>query len=178
VAGVYNATTTVTHSGTATEPITFISNLAMTPDGKASASASMGEIHLSGASNIQIRNLHALKVVVSGGSGITLAHDDTSLHVTNGAANVTALDSRLGGLVVVDGGSADTVLTTNEIGGVSIVGATDTAVTGNTLSGCGPAISVTDTASGTRLENNIMDDPSAACATLYPYGLTEVISAT
>ncbi|WP_157436439.1 PKD domain-containing protein [Actinospica robiniae] len=124
--------------------------------------------------------------VVAGGSNVTFTHDafnlstgatGPALHVTDSAAEVTVLDSRLMSSVVVDGGADGTVLTNDVLvatgpNNVSIVGASNTAVTGNTIGGCGQSVSVTGSAVGTSLENNIIDSTYNTCvAPPQSYGL-------
>jgi PKD repeat protein len=115
--------------------------------------------------------------VVDGSSNITFQHDLFSgtatplpaLQVTGASSDVTVEDSFSANGIIVDGGSTGTVLTTNRLvgeamGSVSVAGATNTAITGNTISDCGPAVSVTGSSSGTSIENNVIISPEAAAA--------------
>jgi PKD repeat protein len=72
---------------------------------------------------------------------------------------------------VVDDGATGTVVSTNEIQGmagppVSVAGASDTAITSNTVNTCSPGISVTGSSAGTSIENNVVNVQVAdACPT-------------
>ncbi|HEU5356500.1 MAG TPA: PKD domain-containing protein [Actinocrinis sp.] len=178
------AATTITHSGTAADPITFTGNGIWSIFG--TRNSAVAAFDISGASHVRIQNFGlvpgpAADAVVDGGSDITFSNDsfrrttvvEPSLHVTNAASAVTVRDSYLLGEVLVDGGSTGTVLTTNRVisiyaGAVSVVGAANTAITGNTISGCGPSVSITDSATATAVENNVINNPdttstSASC---------------
>jgi len=175
------AAATITHSGTASAPIVITGN-AVAPTGLGTliaGGAGISGLNLSGASDIQIENLRILSnpagdSVVDGGSDVTFTRDlfapnttagADALHVTGSAADVTVRDSLVEGPLVVDGGSTGTILTTNILtnttaanpGGLTVAGATDTAVTSNSIAACGTAVSVTDSASGTRVENNVIE---------------------
>lgn len=183
------AATTITQSGTASAPITFTGNAtwsALGPSGGASSS-----FDLSGASNIVIQNFSltpdaAADAVVQGGSGIGFNRDffrgstaaQPAVHVTGGASAVTVQDSLVESQILVDGGSTGTVVTTNRIypdytSPISVVGAANTAITSNTIYGCGPGVSVTDSATDTAIENNVIEnrqtnETGGACSASLP----------
>src|SRR5262249_41088212 len=96
-----------------------------------------------------------------------------ALHVTDASSAVTVQDSILSSRIVVDGGSTGTVVTTDRIPAVSVAGAANTAITSNTISGCGPSISITGSATGTSVENNVVSvQPATNCpASSQAYGI-------
>ncbi|HEV2345541.1 MAG TPA: PKD domain-containing protein [Actinocrinis sp.] len=178
--GTY-AAATITRSGTASAPITFTGNGVWLSFGVGRAASA--PLSISGASYLKIVDFRlapgsAADAVVSGGSNITFDNDnfnpptsaaavEPALHITNAASAVTVRDSILSSGVLVDGGSTGTVVTTNRIGAgftspVSVVGATNTAITSNTINGCGPSISITGSAAGTSVENNVISSPETA----------------
>src|SRR6185312_3517049 len=173
--GTY-APTTFTRSGTAAAPITVTGNGVWNPSavwGLNQATTATAPLTFSGASNVivedfQISNGTAADAVVDGSSDITFEHDSfvtsttglPAAHVTDGSSAVTLMDSYMGSGIIVDGGSTGTVVTTDrlssgDMGAHSIVGAADTAITSNTINGCGPEVAVTDSATGTSIENNV-----------------------
>ncbi|MBR7833358.1 PKD domain-containing protein [Actinospica durhamensis] len=175
-AGTY-AAATITRSGTADAPIVFTGNGIWSTTGM--TGEAWGLLSISGASHIRIQNFGFLPgttapaSVVSGASDITFRNDgfrsstagQPSLHIT-ASSGVTVLDSSADG-IDVDGGSTDTVLSTNLLYGyytsaVSVDGATDTAITSNTVDSCGPELSVADSAAGTSIENNVLVSPISA----------------
>jgi hypothetical protein len=175
--GTY-AATAITRSGTASAPIIFTGNGIRTAFGV--SSAAITSLTLTGASYVKIENFAitngtAADAIVDGGSNVTFSGDDLrastagepAFHVTDAASAVTLEDSFLYGGALVDGGSTGTVLTTNQFqtyyaSSLSVVGAANTAITSNTISGCGPNVSVTGASSGTSIENNVISYPSVA----------------
>ena len=170
----YASGATITRSGTAAAPIVFTSG------GTRRAAIGIGstassELTISGASNVEIENLTVYSgttaaVTVDGGSDDTIANDFfaseigaglTSVRVTGDASGVTVRDSTAYQGVVVDGGATGTVVSTNNLDAqdtvpLSVQGATNTALTSNTIYACSPGISVTGSSAGTSIENNIV----------------------
>lgn len=192
-AGTY-AATTITKSGTASAPITFTGNGLWTTFGVGRAATA--PISISGASYLRFVDFRfapgsSADTVVDGGSDITFDNDNfnsaaspaavvPALHVTNGASGVTVQDSIVSSGILIDGGSTGTVVTTNRVNGsfmtpLSVVGAANTAITSNTVGGCGPLTSVTGSATGTSIENNVLNGPAGAggnCpASAQPFGI-------
>jgi hypothetical protein len=185
--GTY-APTTFTRSGTAAAPITVTGNGVWNPTalwGLNPTSTATAPLTFSGASylnveDFEISNGSAADAVVDGSSDITFAHDSfatsatglPAAHVTDGSSAVTLQDSYLGSGLIVDGGSTGTVVTTdrlssNDMAPVSVVGAADTAITSNTINGCGPEVAITDSATGTSIENNVVSSPETAGTATY-----------
>lgn len=178
-AGTYPATT-ITRSGTASAPITFTGNGIWNRLGLTGGAA--GSFDVSGASNIVIQNFSlnpgsTADAVVEGGSGIDFNTDvfrdstaaEPALHVTGNSSAVTVQDSLVQSQVLVDGGSTGTVVTTNRLypgftNPISVMGAADTAITSNTIYGCGPGVSVTGSAAGTAIENNVIEERQSTAA--------------
>jgi parallel beta-helix repeat protein len=173
--GTY-AAATITRSGTASDPIVFTGNGTWTNLGMTTAAVTAFDV--SGASHVRIQNFAlapgaAADAVVDGGADVTFRNDIfrgtvlalPALHVTDAASGVTVLDSNVFGEVLVDGGSTGTVLTTDRLSpsytspGIAVVGAVNTAITSNTITGCGPAVSITGSATGTAIENNVLSNP-------------------
>ena len=173
-AGTY-AATTITRSGTADAPIVFTGNGTWSTLGM-TGEAWLTSLAINGASFVRVQNFGFLAgttapaAVVSGGSDITFHNDgfrssaagQSSLHITDDSSAVTVLDSSVDG-IVVDGGSTGTELSTNLLYGyytqaVSVDDAAGTAITSNTVSSCGPELSVTSS-TGTSIENNIVGAP-------------------
>ena len=180
--GTY-APTTFTRSGTAAAPITVTGNGVWNPSalwGLDLAMTATAPLTFSGAGYVnvedfEISNGSAADAVVDGSSDITFEHDSflssttglPAAHVTGGSSAVTLQDSYLGSGLIVDGGSTGTVVTTDRLGSsdmspVSVVGAAHTAITSNTISGCGPEVAVTDSATDTSIENNVAAGPETA----------------
>lgn len=184
-AGTTYAPTTFTRSGSATAPITITGNGAwdpLTATGQQSLGAA-APLTISGASyvnveNFDISNGSAADAVVDGGSDITFDHDDfassttglPAAHVTDSSSAVTVQDSFLASGLIVDGGSTGTVVTTDrfgsyDMGPISVADAANTAITSNTIYGCGTEVSVTGSATGTSIENNVVESPRTPAAT-------------
>lgn len=182
--GTYGATT-ITNSGTASAPIVFLASSGLVIIG---SSADQAALTLAGASNLEFKQITIeagpnAGALVDGGSGITFAHDNldvlamsdpsntTGLHVTGGASSVTLEDSSAGDIdVVVDGGASGTIITTNRMfsgyegqGSISVSGASNTAVTSNTLVGCGQQVSIAGSSTGSSIENNVIQTSSDGC---------------
>jgi PKD domain/Right handed beta helix region len=192
--GTY-APTAFTRSGTAAAPITVTGNGVWNPSalwGLDLATTATAPLTFSGASHVnvedfEISNGSAADAVVDGGSDITFEHDSflssatglPAAHVTDGSSAVTLQDSYLGSGLIVDGGSTGTVVTTDRLSSsdmdpVSVVGAADTAITSNTINGCGPEVAVTDSATDTSIENNVVASPeTAGTATYCPASATD-----
>ena len=186
--GAY-AATTIARSGTASAPIVFTGNLGSSSSGVA---ATITGLNVSGASYVEVEDLRVADtssggLVVDGGSHVLVRHDDIlaptfavpeEVHITGGASAVTVEDSVLNGEALVDGGSTGTVITTNALDSadgslvsLSVSEAANTAVTGNTFSGCGASVSVADSSSSTSIENNVVNDApvSPGSTTCEPY---------
>ena len=175
--GVY-AAATITRSGTASAPIVFTGNGVYSALGLGAAAST--SFVVSGASHVKIQDFaltpgSAADAVIDGGSDVTFVNDIfkvssatvPAVHVTDASSAVTVQDSTVGSEILVDGGSTGTVVTTNRLGSstlneVSVVGAANTAITSNTITGCGPQIFVTGSATGTAIENNVMSSPQSA----------------
>ena len=184
-AGVY-APATITRSGTAAAPITITGSGGATLGNDPTAASGLT---LSGVSHVNVEKLSAGKaadaeITINGGSDITVSHVEFpnttalyALNVTGGASAVTVVDSLAYRPVLIDGGSAGTVFTTNEATQpIEVSGATNTAITSNSLSTCGSAISVTNSSTGTKIENNVVDDVrtsavNSTCSSAQAYGI-------
>jgi hypothetical protein len=180
--GTY-APTTFTRSGTAADPITVTGNgvwNASAPWGLNPTSTATAPLTFSGASYVSVEdfvisNGSAGDAVVDGSSDIAFEHDSflgsttglPAAHVTDGSSAVTLQDSYLASGLIVDGGSTGTVVSTdriasNDLGPISVVGAANTAITSNTINGCGPEVAVTGSSTGTSIENNVVASPETA----------------
>ena len=178
--GTYGAFT-VSRSGTASAPVVFTGNGTWNNLGRGTG-ATVGGVTLSGADYVEVEGFDiepagGTAAVVDGGSDITfgtdLFADQTAsgqplVHVTGAASAVTVQDSKVDGNLTVDDGSAGTILTTNEFSddlssAISLSGASNAAVTGNTIQGCGTLVSVAGS-SGTSIENNLVAGDEAASA--------------
>ena len=179
--GTYSATT-ITRSGTASAPIIFTGNGIRTAFGI--SRAAIASFDVNGASFVKIQSFNitsgsAADASVSGGSDVTFSSDlfrpsttGPALHVTGAASAVTVQNSQIDSEVLVDGGSTGTIVTTNAFvanyaSPISIVGAANTAITSNTIYGCGTDVSVTDSASATSIENNVIENPQTAATDQY-----------
>jgi hypothetical protein len=191
--GTYSAFT-VNRSGTASAPIEFTGNGVWGPVGLTSEATVTG-VTLSGAGDVEIEGFRVLPAegiaaTVDGGSDISFANDlispqtatsgSVSLHITGAASAVTVQDTSVDYGLTVDGGSTGTILTTDKIfsdtsDAISLAGAENTAVTSDTIIGCGALVSVTGS-SGTSIENNVVAadetaDPNCP-ATAQSYGIS------
>ncbi|HWG22748.1 PKD domain-containing protein [Actinospica sp.] len=189
------APVTITRSGTASAPITFTGYASQTGVVGNDANAA-SDLTLSGASYINVESLTTgqaatAEIAIDGGSNITISHVSAknvisphALHITGGASAVTVVDSYFFEPVLIDGGATGTVFTTNETTApVAVAGATNTAITSNTLNTCGSAISVTNSSTATSIENNVVDnfgtDSAGISCTTAAYGiLVDASSAT
>jgi hypothetical protein len=197
-AGSY-AAFTVSRSGTSSAPIVFTGNGVRTMFGLTSA-AVVGGVTLNAVDYVEVEAFKILPatgtaVTVSAGANDTFANDvldpqdeaskaETALHVTGGASTVTVQDSNVDAGLTVDGGSTGTILTTNEFNSdltspISLNGAVNTAVTSNTVNGCGSIVSVAGSSAGTSIENNVIQGDEtlgttdANCsATAQSYGIS------
>lgn len=176
VSGTYSSTT-ITRSGTASAPIVFTGNGSWNGYGEIGGAEFAG-LDVTGASYVDVENFVLLgnssadAAVVSGGSEIAFNHDSfgtprlsasVGLHVTGAASGVSVRDSHVMEGVLVDGGSTGTTLTTNYIYGlgnpgsaVVIAGASNSAITSNTIYGCEQTVSVTGSSTGTSIQNNVV----------------------
>lgn len=187
---------TVTNSGTASAPIVFTGNGVVKGSVLEDSAGAYG-VALSGASHVDIEGFTLLSdtgdtdTTVDGGTGVSFVGDEListvatidAVHVTGSASDVTVQDSVVDGTIAVDDGSAGTIITTNAFNSqrpsaspnsVSIAGSTDTAVTSNTISGCGPSVAVSASSSGTSIENNVIGAATSGeqCpAPSQPYGI-------
>ncbi|MFD9127237.1 LuxR C-terminal-related transcriptional regulator [Kitasatospora sp. NPDC059571] len=189
--GKYPEQVTLTRSGTADAPITFVgtggnnsardqgTTLGVNFDNRQHA------LVLSGVQHIRIKDFAlaggSSTVAIDNGSDIALTGNVissdpipgyTGVAVTGASEDVSVVGNRvsgLGGMVSVGPGVRGTVVSTNEVrtSGSSTVpvvvdGAIDTVVVGNTLSGsCNDAVSIKGAATGTVLENNILSTADA-----------------
>jgi hypothetical protein len=197
-AGSY-AAFTVSRSGTASAPIVFTGNGVRTALGL-SSSAIAGGVTLNAVDYVEVEAFRILPATgnaatVNGGSNLTFANDlfgpqdaaskaETAVHVTGGASAVTVRDSNVDAGLTVDGGSTGTILTTNRFSSdlasaVLLSGAVNTAVTSNTIDGCGSIVSATGSSTGTSIENNViqgdetLSTTDANCApTAQSYGIS------
>ncbi|WP_035799736.1 DUF1565 domain-containing protein [Kitasatospora mediocidica] len=194
--GQYNEQVTLTRSGTAAAPITFEG--AAVSGGKPGdgpggpmvgpawgAAAGHGLV-ISGAQYVTVSDLLFQSqgtgiepVVVDNASNVTLLHVANyvggtvtpAVRVTNGSSKVTVARSQLSA-VVVDQGVTDTVLSTNLLGAVTVLGSPGTVVTSNTITNncLHDGIDLAGASTGATVENNVIDTsntntfPSTACA--------------
>jgi hypothetical protein len=188
----YHESVVITRSGTADAPITLEPAPGLPPDDTA-----LDGLTIQDAAHIRVQGLVVdspelpgwplvTPVVVTGSSDVRLdrmyvaddANDAWVVHVTGSSSDVTLSRSYVEGstsLVLVDGASSGTVLTTNDLGGeesgfddtavaVSLNGVTGSAVTSNSVGlRCGTGIDVRGAANGSTIENNSVSlgDPTA-----------------
>ncbi len=192
VDGTYGENLTITRSGTAEAPITFRAHSSWTSYGTIGGNGKpvdgfvvKGADHLrfeglgisaaAGTPTVTVDGAHDVsfdKVDLDGGSGI---------HITNGSVGVrigrSTVNSPAGSVVVVDGGSTGTVVTTNLLQnirtsgteGVLVKDAPNTVVVANTVSApCSRGIVLDGGSAGAVVENNVVNTAkggNAACAT-------------
>ena len=184
--GRYSGGVTITRSGTASAPIKFVGspgdarfgtlNASMTSIGDVGTATSGYGLEISGASNVEFSNIRVYgettgAVYVTGSSDIELDRDmivplaTNGVEIGSGSTAVTVADDQVAGgklAFQVDAGVSGTTIT-NDIGwdsanGVAIDGAADSTVTGDTFVGMvGQGVNVTDGASSTAIENDIIE---------------------
>jgi hypothetical protein len=171
--------TTISVSGTASDPITFLA--ADTSDslaGLASIDTSQDAFVVSGAQYVVISGFdvagdqaflieNSSDITINGGAATGAGIGVAAIQVTGTSSNVTisrvAITGVHGADVEIDQGVTGAVVTTNTISvgpgpGVLVTDAPGTDVTSNTLiTGCSTAVEVTGTSPGTTLENNIAE---------------------
>lgn len=190
--GVY-APTTITASGTASEPITFDGDIESTGDAAivGNASAAHGFV-IDGASNVVIRGFNpvgaASLVLVENAANVTVDQINSSapsasvgIEVSGTSSDVTLSRNLFGSSestatgIQIDSGVKDTTITTNEVEndgvtGISVDGATGTVVNSNTVSTeCGAGIVLSGASTNSTVENNIVDTaqgttPEGSCS--------------
>lgn len=178
VGGFYQEAVTISRSGTATAPVTFVGtgNSNNNPTSiVAPDSTSQPSISITGASNLVIKDIGigatatSNALVISGSSQITVDSDHLGaspgstgyVEITGDSSSVTFSRNQYGAFgasigtqpaVQVDPGSKDDTITTNDMdgtGGIQVSGASDVAVTSNTLRGpCGEGVAVTGSSTG------------------------------
>ncbi|HEV3356003.1 MAG TPA: PKD domain-containing protein [Pseudonocardiaceae bacterium] len=188
IVGIYTEAVTISRSGTATAPITFVGSGTnnnqptwIYPPSSTSAPA----IAVTGASNVVISKIGlggtatSKALVISGSTQITADSDSLSenpssagyVEITGDSSSVTLRRNIYGGYgatlgtqpaVQVDAGSKNDTITTNDMqgsGGIQVASATGIAVTSNTLhDACGVGIAVTGSSTGVTVENNVIDN--------------------
>jgi hypothetical protein len=188
IVGEYTETVTISRSGTATAPITFVGT--GTNNNQPTwiyppASSSAPAIAVTGASNVVLKSIGlggtttSKALVISGSSQITVDSDSLSenpgsagyVEITGDSSSVTFSRNSYGGYgatvdaqpaVQVDAGSKNDTIVANDMqgsGGIQVAGATGIAVTSNTLHDvCGAGVAVTGSSTGVTVENNIIDN--------------------
>jgi Right handed beta helix region len=181
------AGTTISVSGTASAPITFLA--ANEPSHAATVDS---EFMVSGAHDVVISGFvvtadqpflveGSSDITINGGAAVATGVGDPAIEVTGTSSSVTI--SRVSVTPVhdtgvqIDQGATGAVVTTNTINGgpgpgVLVTGAPGTDVVSNTVvTGCRTGIMVAGTSPGTYLENNIVEtggNPSTAKACTTP----------
>ena len=184
--GQYNESVSITRSGTAAAPITFqgVPNEAGRPVYVMPPGTGTSGFTLDSVQHVVIKGFAAAAgsvdaIGVNASSDVTLDSDFAStlaavpaVHVSGGSSGVvvtrSVLEGDRGPAVEVDGGSTGTVLASDQVTdyntggvGVSLQGATSTDVVGNTVViDCGSGIDLESGATGTTLENNIVETGS------------------
>ncbi|MFC1439234.1 right-handed parallel beta-helix repeat-containing protein [Streptacidiphilus sp. N1-10] len=192
--GQYNESVTITRSGTADAPITFqgVPNEAGRPVYVMARATDTSALALDGVQHVVIKGFSAGTgsadaIGVNSSSDVILDSDFAAtlsavpaVHVSGGSSDVavtrSALEGDRGPAVEVDGGSTGTVLASDQMTdynaggvGISLQGATGTDVVGNTVvTDCGSGIDLESGATGTTLENNIVETGSYASLSTSP----------
>ena len=189
-AGIYNGAVNVTTSGTAAAPITFQpvgSGVTTISDGTGQTGPALtftGSSYVDFNGDVPLADqpyhapgLFVASALVNGSSHITLDGIDASstgaaysVQVAGSSSDVTLSHSILNGPhsgVLVQAGSSGDVISTNEISsqasGIVVDGASNTAITSNTLQGQSTSdyqIEVGAGATGTSIEDNIATEPA------------------
>ena len=195
----YGENVTITHSGTATAPITFTAVGGSLTIGSVSGG---GTVSVQDANYVDLSGLGATNIDVVGSSHVDVSRSvATTLAVTSASSAVSA-ERNTFNAVSVASGSTNTDITANLIktypsssgaatSGVAVTGATGTDITNNTidmLSNAKP-IAVTGSSSGTSIENDVLSgasdgtpeitvDASSAAGTTEQYNVLALDSVT
>ncbi|RPE32528.1 right-handed parallel beta-helix repeat-containing protein [Kitasatospora cineracea] len=209
--GDYNETgLTLTRSGTAAAPITFRGAAVENSIGGSRIHGDFDSAHpgnglvVAGAEHVVVENLTVTAsygkkaLLVDHGNDVRFRGINfwgANAQVTNGSTDVTVAGSRLEGkgpLVLVDGGSQNTVVSTNtvtgnnvdDMTGIQVTDAPGTVVVSNTVrSFCFPGIVLGGASTGATIENNVVETQTSygppACATpARATGITVAATAT
>lgn len=175
-AGSYPEEVRIDRSGTPEQPITFT--------GPSGSRPTVKGLTLVGVHDVSVRQLLVSAagkgVAVSGAERVVLdslvvsAPADAAVpavHIGDRSTGVTlsrTIVSSRGDGIVVDGGTTDTVITTNAVRtvpkrGIALANAPRTVVTANSVGAlCGPALELSGGSSGAAIENNVLGP--------YPFG--------
>lgn len=184
VAGKYTLPATIAASGTAAAPITVSFGTPGAAFVQATAPSLTGSstpaLTLTNASYVDIDNAYviggsAAAVSVTGSSHVTFTGGDfsggtTGLAIAGASRDVSATRLTLGGATTaasIGSGVTGTVIATDYVNGgsqggssgdgVDVDGASGTDIVGNTMQSCGTTVAVSGGATGTTIENNIVD---------------------
>ncbi|MER5635756.1 right-handed parallel beta-helix repeat-containing protein [Kitasatospora sp. NPDC002227] len=207
--GTYPEQVNITRSGTAQAPITFRTDLGSwerpTDAGATIGSSDPGgtnyALNITGAQHVRFTNLNLAalgeaahienSVDVSLVSGTIHGAPQAAFRVTGKSDRVTVAKFDLWysqGGILVDGGSTNTVLTTNQVGGgtptITVTDAPGTVVVANSIyDGCRTGLALTGASSGATIENNVLSGsinagPDSGCPSGTPRVKVDATSAT
>ncbi|MBR7838148.1 hypothetical protein KDL01_33055 [Actinospica durhamensis] len=161
----YPEEVTITHSGTATAPITFEAIGRFADIGSINRA---GTVTVKNASYVDLLDLAATTIDVVSSSHVDVSRSDIENLTVESSSSAVSAERNSVETVTVASGAANTDITANVIrtslasSGVTVNGATGTDITNNTIDMLSAAkpIAVTGSASGTSIENNLLSGAS------------------
>jgi hypothetical protein len=164
--GTYRGGVTVSHSGTSTAPIVFEgmwTPTAITAPTTLIGTATAPVISLAGGvQDVQFKGMTiggAVPIALSGVSDVLFDHDalNGAVQVSGASSAVAVEQSYIDAPLTVTGAATGTVISANVVAtAISVVGATGTDITGNTISSLKTEVALSGGSTDTTIEDNVV----------------------